>query len=69
MLINLVSNAIKFTAKKESEKSVTISVGASRERPTSYPPDVVYFNSDDLAFRMDATHGAVSRRFFKSTHC
>ena len=33
-----------------------VSVGASRERPTSYPPNVVFFNSDDLAYRMDATN-------------
>lgn len=55
VLVNLVSNAIKFTAKKEGEKSVTISVGASLDRPTSYPPNVVFFNSDDLAFRLDST--------------
>ena len=55
IVVNLVSNAIKFTAKKEGDKGVTVSVGASQERPTSYPPNVVYFNSDDLAFRMDAT--------------
>lgn len=58
ILVNLISNSIKFTAKKDGEKKVIVSVGASAERPTSYPPNMVYFNSDDLAFRMDATTSA-----------
>lgn len=56
VVVNLVSNAIKFTAKKQGEKSIVVSVGASIDRPTSYPPNVVFFNSDDLAFRMDNTN-------------
>lgn len=56
MLINLVSNAIKFTAKAEDKKEVIVSVGASVERPTSYPPNVVFFTSEDHAYRMDATN-------------
>ncbi|EMD00847.1 hypothetical protein BAUCODRAFT_100388 [Baudoinia panamericana UAMH 10762] len=58
VLINLVSNAIKFTAKSEGEKKVVVSIGASHERPTSYPPEVVFFSSDDLAYRMDHTNSA-----------
>jgi signal transduction histidine kinase/CheY-like chemotaxis protein len=55
VLINLVSNAIKFTAKKDGEKKVTVSMGASTERPKSYPSDVVFFDPEDHEYRMDAT--------------
>lgn len=58
VVINLVSNAIKFTRGKTSERKVTVSVGASVDRPTSYPPNVVFFNADDLAYRMDGTTAA-----------
>lgn len=56
VLINLVSNAIKFTAKAQGEKKVAVSLGASVQRPTSYPPNVVFFSSEDHAYRMDATN-------------
>ncbi|KAA8642513.1 hypothetical protein EYZ11_011583 [Aspergillus tanneri] len=55
VLINLVSNAIKFTAKSGGEKSIRVSMGASRERPSSYPPNVVFFDFDGTASRMDGT--------------
>jgi signal transduction histidine kinase len=55
VLINLVSNAIKFTKKCPGEKIVTVSVGASAERPTSYPRNVVFFDAEDRAHWMDAT--------------
>ena len=51
-----MTNGIKFTARKDGEKRLTVSVGASMERPTSYPPNVIYFNADDTAYRMDATN-------------
>lgn len=35
ILVNLVTNAIKFTAKKDGEKKITCMIGASIERPTS----------------------------------
>jgi PAS domain-containing protein len=53
---NLVSNSIKFTSKKDGEKKISVAVGASIERPTSYPPNVVFFDTDDLGYRMDATN-------------
>jgi hypothetical protein len=53
---NLVTNSIKFTAKKSGEKKISVAVGASVERPTSYPPNVVFFDTDDLGYRMDATN-------------
>jgi PAS domain-containing protein len=36
VLLNLVTNAIKFTARKEGQKKIIVMVGASFERPTSY---------------------------------
>ena len=33
-------------------------VGASHERPTSYPPNVVFFSSDDVTYKMDNTNGS-----------
>ena len=55
ILVNLVTNAIKFTSKKEGEKKISVAIGASKDRPTSYPPNVVFFDTEDLGFRMDAT--------------
>jgi signal transduction histidine kinase len=56
VLVNLVTNAIKFMAKTKSEKKISVAVGASVDRPTSYPPNVVFFGTDDLGYRMDGTN-------------
>lgn len=58
VLINLVSNAIKFTAKSGNDMKIRVSMGASKQRPPSYPPNVVFFNSDENALRLDATKDA-----------
>jgi nitrogen fixation/metabolism regulation signal transduction histidine kinase len=58
VLVNLVTNAIKFTARKNGEKNITCMMGASLERPTSYPPNVVFFDSEDSGFRMDGTNSS-----------
>ncbi|KAK4540592.1 hypothetical protein LTR36_009122 [Oleoguttula mirabilis] len=58
VLINLVSNAIKFTAKSTGQKKLVVSVGATHDRPTSFPPSVVFFNPDESAYRVDATNSA-----------
>ena len=55
VLINLVTNAIKFTAKSDGTEKIIVSCGASMERPASYPPNVVFFESEESAIRMDAT--------------
>ncbi|KAI9036813.1 hybrid sensor histidine kinase/response regulator [Aspergillus affinis] len=55
VLINLLSNAIKFMAKSGDSKTLRVLMGASAKRPASYPPDVVFFKSDETALRMDAT--------------
>lgn len=53
VLVNLMTNAIKFTSKKNGEKKITVAVGASIDRPKSYPPDVVFF--DDYKEERDQT--------------
>ncbi|CAG8198443.1 unnamed protein product [Penicillium salamii] len=58
VLINILSNAIKFTAKSESERFIRVSMGASIERPSSYPPNIVFFESGKSALRKDATNTA-----------
>lgn len=58
ILVNLTSNAIKFTARKEGEKHISVSVGAGMSRPDSYPPNVVFFSSTDSEYRRDATNKA-----------
>ncbi|KAI0474893.1 two component histidine kinase 1 [Xylariaceae sp. FL0804] len=58
IVVNLVSNAVKFTARNGGDKEIVISIGASAKRPTSYPPNVVFFDSDETAYRMDATNSA-----------
>jgi signal transduction histidine kinase/ActR/RegA family two-component response regulator len=55
VMINLLSNAIKFTAKSENERIIKVSLGASMTRPSSYPPNVVFFGSDEAGLRLDAT--------------
>ncbi|OQD78065.1 hypothetical protein PENANT_c092G01627 [Penicillium antarcticum] len=55
VLINLVSNAIKFTAKADSKREIRVSMGASTKRPPSYPPNVVFFETDKNALRLDST--------------
>ncbi|KAJ4366943.1 hypothetical protein N0V83_007473 [Neocucurbitaria cava] len=55
VLVNLITNAIKFTSKTNGEKKITVSMGASSERPTSYPPNVIFFNEGKEAFHTDAT--------------
>ncbi|KAK5732280.1 hypothetical protein LTS12_027148, partial [Elasticomyces elasticus] len=57
VLVNLISNAIKFTARSSGKKAITVMVGASCVRPTSYPPNVVFFSSDDMTYKTDNTRG------------
>ncbi|KAF2107500.1 putative histidine kinase HHK12p [Lophiotrema nucula] len=58
VLVNLITNAIKFTARKQGERNITVSMGASTQRPTSYPPNVIFFSPDDQAFHIDSTMSA-----------
>lgn len=44
VLVNLMTNAIKFTSRTNGDRKITVAMGASVERPRSYPPDVVFFN-------------------------
>ena len=55
MLVNLITNAIKFTANKDGERKITVSMGASFKRPTSYPPNVIFFGHEDKEFHIDST--------------
>jgi signal transduction histidine kinase len=48
VLVNLITNAIKFTSRKNGERKITVSMGASLERPTSYPPNVIFFGQDKV---------------------
>ncbi|KAJ5297427.1 hypothetical protein PENANT_c005G10412 [Penicillium antarcticum] len=56
VLINILSNAIKFTAKSGNERTLRVSMGAAIDRPSSYPPNVVFFDSGEAALRKDATN-------------
>ncbi|KAJ5292141.1 hypothetical protein N7478_001392 [Penicillium angulare] len=55
VLINLLSNAIKFTAKSDDRRRIRVSIGASQDRPSSYPPNVVFFRSGETALSLDKT--------------
>ncbi|KAL6708235.1 hypothetical protein ACN47E_003419 [Coniothyrium glycines] len=55
VLVNLITNAIKFTSRKNGDRKITVSLGASTERPTSYPPNVIFFGQDKEAFHIDST--------------
>ncbi|KAF1942080.1 two component histidine kinase 1 [Clathrospora elynae] len=55
VLVNLITNAIKFTSRKNGERKITVSMGASYERPTSYPPNVIYFSQEKESFHLDST--------------
>lgn len=56
VLVNLLSNAVKFTAESKNERAIRVSIGAAKERPASYPPNVVFFDSGKEALRDDATN-------------
>jgi signal transduction histidine kinase len=53
VLVNLITNAIKFTARKVGERKIIVSLGASWERPTSYPPNVIFFGQDEVGQSTD----------------
>lgn len=55
VIVNLMTNAIKFTTKSERKKKIDIEVAASLERPTSYPPNVVFFRTDEVGLKTDST--------------
>ncbi|KAF1953152.1 two component histidine kinase 1 [Byssothecium circinans] len=57
VLVNLITNAIKFTARKNGERRIAVSMGASLERPSSYPPNVIFFTQEDCetTFHIDST--------------
>ncbi|KAJ6089216.1 hypothetical protein N7499_004063 [Penicillium canescens] len=55
VLINLLSNAIKFTARSENARRIRVSIGASKDRPSSYPPNVVFFKSGKTVLGLDTT--------------
>lgn len=55
VLINLISNAIKFTSRKDGRRKITVKISAAVAQPPSYPPDVVFFTADNDAPRLDAT--------------
>ncbi|KAI9687088.1 MAG: hypothetical protein M1822_002498 [Bathelium mastoideum] len=58
VLINLVTNAIKFTAKKKGTRHISVAMGATTERPSSYPPNVVFFETNENQFHYDAARSA-----------
>lgn len=55
VLVNLITNAVKFTSRKNGERKIIVSMGASVKRPTSYPPNVIYFSQDEDSFHIDST--------------
>ncbi|KAL4926175.1 hybrid sensor histidine kinase/response regulator [Aspergillus undulatus] len=57
VLVNLVSNAIKFTAQAEEERWIRVSMGVATVRPPSYPPNVVFFEPNEAALKLDSTRG------------
>jgi signal transduction histidine kinase/CheY-like chemotaxis protein len=57
VLVNLVSNAIKFTAESQSKRNIRVSMGAAKVRPPSYPPNVVFFEPNEAALKLDSTGG------------
>jgi signal transduction histidine kinase len=56
VLINLSSNDIKFISPDKTNRKITCKVSAAKERPKSYPPDIVFFGSDsELMYPLNAT--------------
>lgn len=55
VLVNLMTNAVKFTSRKSESKTISVEVAASIERPESYPPNVVFFKTDKVGLKTDAT--------------
>jgi signal transduction histidine kinase len=40
---------------QNGQRRIVVSMGASTERPTSYPPNVIYFSNDQDDFHVDST--------------
>jgi signal transduction histidine kinase/AmiR/NasT family two-component response regulator len=56
VLVNLISNAIKFISNDETNRKISCKISAAKERPKSYPLDIVFFGSDSkLLDPLDAT--------------
>ncbi|KAK8207974.1 hypothetical protein M8818_004012 [Zalaria obscura] len=58
VLVNLMTNAIKFTSKKDGDKKISVAIGASLKKPTSYPPNVVFFEADEKLAGKDTTNNS-----------
>lgn len=57
VLINLITNAVKFTAQQEAERTVTISCGVSQKRPSEKDLDVEFVPA---GIARDRSHTMVS---------
>ncbi|POS73398.1 hypothetical protein DHEL01_v208212 [Diaporthe helianthi] len=55
VLVNLMTNAIKFTSRMKGRRTIKVTMAASDERPISYPANVVFFN--DYKEEGDQTRG------------
>ncbi|KAK6428669.1 hypothetical protein LTR95_015185 [Oleoguttula sp. CCFEE 5521] len=55
IMIDLITNAIKFTVHKEGDKEIVCKISAAQERSTSYPLELVVFLSESHVHRLDAT--------------
>ncbi|KAI9684324.1 MAG: hypothetical protein M1820_010895 [Bogoriella megaspora] len=55
VLINLVTNAIKFTSKKDGDRQISVAMGATKSKPSSYPPNVVFFETKQDKYHIDST--------------
>jgi signal transduction histidine kinase len=42
-------------AMQNGERKIIVSMGVSTERPTSYPPNVIYFTDSQETFHVDST--------------
>lgn len=51
---SLCSIAVRCTDQTPGAE-ITVSMGTSTQRPTSYPPNVIYFSHDQETFHVDST--------------
>ncbi|CAD0108408.1 unnamed protein product [Aureobasidium uvarum] len=67
VLVNLVTNAIKFTKTSQSERTVVVRLGASKERPSNLSVTYATMNTSDARVQTELTNDGTIYLWFSVT--